>query len=128
MKLIQVWNFLSLRFFDMRRETHNFFLSWLFHLTPPRAAPRRKLLVWPRRAPKIVSLPLASSLFFLNSQILSPSLPGMTSSTPPVLFTIWVFLLWNLWLSHPPWACVNTCTQCVHLTNPCTKPKGSQPN
>ena len=38
------------------------------------------------------------------------------------------FLLWHLWLSHPPRMCVNTCTQCVHVTNPWTKPKGSQPN
>ena len=30
--------FLSLRFFDMGREKLNFFLCWLFHLTPPRAA------------------------------------------------------------------------------------------
>ena len=30
--------FLSLRLFDMRRERHNFFLCWLFNLTPPRAA------------------------------------------------------------------------------------------
>ena len=32
-------------------------------------------------------------------------------------------LLWHLWLSHPPRARVNTCTQCVYLTNPCTKRK-----
>ena len=38
------------------------------------------------------------------------------------------FLLWHLWLSHPPRTRMNTCTQCVYLTNPCTKPKGSQPN
>ena len=38
------------------------------------------------------------------------------------------FLLWHLWLSHPPRVRVNTCTQCVHLTNPCTKLKDSQPN
>ena len=36
-------------------------------------------------------------------------------------------LLWHLWLSHPLRACVDTCTQCVYLTNPCTKLKGSQP-
>ena len=29
-----LFTFLSLRFFDMRRERHNFFLCWLFHLTP----------------------------------------------------------------------------------------------
>ena len=27
-------------------------------------------------------------------------------------------LLWHKWLSHPPRTSVNTCTQCVHLTNP----------
>ena len=37
---------------ERERETHNFFLCWLFHLTPLRAVPRRKLLVWPRRAPE----------------------------------------------------------------------------
>ena len=25
------------------------------------------------------------------------------------------FSLWQLWLSHPPWASVNTCAQCVPL-------------
>ena len=35
-----LFTFLSLRFFDMRRERHTiFFLCWLFHLTPPCAAP-----------------------------------------------------------------------------------------
>ena len=88
--------FLSLRFFDMwrGRDTKKFLLCWLFHLTPPRAAPRPKLLVWPRRAPKIGLLrpsPNLNSLFFSNSKILGPSLPGMTSFTSPVLFSIWGF-------------------------------------
>ena len=71
--------FLSLRFFDMRRERHNFFLCWLFHLTPPCAPPRRKLLVWPRRAPKINFLPLASnpnSRLFFKSQNPQPIASG----------------------------------------------------
>ena len=45
--------FLSLRFLGMGRERHNFFLCWLFHLDPHHVRhPRRKLLVWPRRAPE----------------------------------------------------------------------------
>ena len=36
------------------------------------------------------------------------------------------FLLWHLWLSHPPRARVNTCINVC--TYPCTKPNGSQPN
>ena len=98
LKLVQVWNFLftflSLRFFDMR-ERHNFFLCWLFHLTPPRAAPHCKLLVCPRQAPEN-QLPSSSvesqqTFFFSNPKILSPSLPSMMSFTSPVLFSIWGF-------------------------------------
>ena len=61
-----LFTFLSWRFFDMRRERHNFFLCWLFHLTPLRAAPRCKLLVWSRRAPKnqLPSSNVESQLFF----------------------------------------------------------------
>ena len=36
------------------------------------------------------------------------------------------YLLWHLWLSHPPCARVNTCVNVC--TYPCTKPKGSKPN
>ena len=84
----------ELRFFDMRRERHNFFLCWLFHLTPPHVSPRRKLLAWPRQAPKIDYLPLDSNLnscFFSNPKILSSSLPGMMSFTSMVSFPIWGF-------------------------------------
>ena len=71
---------------------------------------------------------LNSLLLFKITNNPSPSLPGITSFTSPVLFSYLGFLLWHLWLSHPPHACVNTCTQCVHLTNPRTKLKGSKPN
>ena len=122
--------FLSLRFSDMRRERHSFLLCWLFHMTPPRTAPRHKLLVWPRRAPEnqLSSSSVESQLtvfFFSNPQILSASLPGFYIPGPISYLGL---LLWHLWLSHPPCVRVNTCTQCVHLTNPCTKPKGSQHN
>ena len=107
----------------MRRERETKFLSILtFHLTPPHAAPCRKLLVWPRLALKINHLPLAlnlNSLFFSNSKILSQLLPGMTSFTSQVLFPIWGFC--DICDCHIRPARMNTCTQCVHLTNPCTK-------
>ena len=84
--------FLSLSFFGIRRERHNFFLCWLFHLTPSRAAPRRKLLVSPRGAPEnqLPSSTVECPLFclFSNPKILSPSLPGMTSFTSPVTLSI----------------------------------------
>ena len=109
-------------------EKYNFFLSWLFHLTPQRAAPRRKLLVWPRCAPENLLLSSSvesqlSGVFFSNCKILSQSLQGMTSFTPRSYFLSVFFIVTSVIVTP-----VNTCTQCVHLTNPCAKPKGSQPN
>ena len=119
--------FLSLRFFDMRRESerHSFLLCWLFHLTPPRAAhfvdPN-----WSRRGETKNRLPSSrleaqlTVFFFLIPK--SSALPGMTSFTSPVLFPLWGFY-WDIcdWPIRP--ARVNNCTQSVHLTNPCTKRK-----
>ena len=56
--------------------------------------------------------------FFSNSRILSAS--GHDVIHVPDFICYLGFLLWHLWLSHPPPTHVNTCTQCVHLNNPCT--------
>ena len=37
-------------------------------------------------------------------------------------------LLWHLWLTRPLCARAWTPTLMLHLSNPCTEPKGSQPN
>ena len=113
-------------------ERDNFFLCWLFHLTPPRAAPHCKLLVWPRRAPKIDLLRPSPNLnklffFFFKFQNPQPIACGHDVIHIPGQISYLGFLLWHLWWSHPPRARVNTCTQCVHLTNRYMKPKGSQP-
>ena len=133
--LVQVRNlftFLSLRFFDMRRErgTVSFYAD--FSIWPqPRAAPHRKLLVWPQRAPKINLLrpsPNLNSLFFFIIPKSSARRFRAWRHSHPQSISYLGFLLWHLWLSHPPRTRLNTCTQCVHLTKPCTKPNGSQPN
>ena len=99
--------FLRLRFFDKRRERHNFFLCWLFvyrqlstHWLNKRAAhfvdPQ---LVSPRRAPKINLLrpsPNLNSLFFFNSKIFCPSLLGMMPFTPRSYFLSGVFIVTSL--------------------------------
>ena len=94
--------FFKFRFFNTRRET--IFLCWLFvhrqlstHWPDQRAcAPHRPQtgLASPT-SEKIYMLRLSPNL---NSLLLfkivknpSPSLPGMTSFTSPVLFPIWVF-------------------------------------
>ena len=125
-KLVQVWNFylpfLSWRFFDMRRETHNFFLCWLFHLTPTPSQTTGLALASSEN--RLLSSSVESHLFFFFFKFQNPQpiasghdvihVPGPIS---------YLGFLWHLWLSHPPRACLNTYTQCVHLT----KPKGSQP-
>ena len=109
----------------MRRKRHNFFLCWLFHLILPRAAyfvgPN-----WSRRGETKNQLPSASVeskliAFFQISKSSAP-LPGMASFSSPVQFPIWGFYCHICDCQILP-ARVNTCTQCVHLTNPCTKRK-----
>ena len=81
--------------------------------------------------PNIDYLPLDSNLkklFFFKFQNPQPIAPGHDVIHVPGPISYLGFLLWHLWLSHPLHTRMNTCTQCVHLTNPCTKPKGSQPN
>ena len=117
--------FLSLRFLNTRRERHNFFLCWLFHLNPFTCGSRRKLVVWSRRAPKINSLVRSlnlNKLLFFKSQNPRPYFRAWRYSRSRSISYLG-FLLWHLWLSHPPRTRVNTCAQCVHLTNPCTKQK-----
>ena len=85
--------------------------------------PRRKLLVWPRRAPKINFLVRSLNLNFAFFQI-----PKILSASGhdfiPILGSISYlgFLLWHLWLLHLPCLRVNTCTQLTHtLTTPSRK-------
>ena len=80
--------------FDMRRERHNFFLCWLFHLTPPRAAPHRRLLVLPRRAPKIdffVQAQISTYYSFFKSPNPQPIASGHNVIHTPSSISIWGF-------------------------------------
>ena len=102
----------------MRREKHNFFLCWLFHLIPPpRAAPPPQTtgLASAGSENRLASSKPKSQLtaFFSNPKILSAS--GYDVIHVPSPISSLGFLLWHLWLSHPPRTRVNTCTQCVHL-------------
>ena len=108
-------------------ETETQFLIMLsFPSAPQRAAP----------LPQTTGLASASSenrlacsefksqltaFFFQIPQILSSSRLDVIHIPGPISYLR--FLLWHLWLSHPPCACVNTCAQCVHQTNPCPNRK-----
>ena len=101
----------------MRRERHDFFNKRVAHFIDPK---------WSRLGEtknRLHSSRLESQLtvIFSNSKILSASGHDVIHVIGPISYL--GFLLWHLWLSHPPHACVNTCTQWVHLTNPCTKRK-----
>ena len=69
-----------------------------------------------QKSTRFVQLQISTHCFFFQKspKTLSPSLPGMTSFTFPVISSLG-FLLWHLWLSHPPRVSVNTCAQCVPL-------------
>ena len=112
------------------RERDNFLLSWLFHLTPPRAAPLKTTGLASAKSKNRLALskPKSQRTVFFQFPNPQPITSGHDVIHVPGHISYLGFLLWHLWLSHPPCTCVNTCSQCVHLTNPCTKPKGSQPN
>ena len=109
--------FLSLSFFDMRRERHNFFNKCTAHLVDPSWS------CWGETKNRLPSSRLKSQLTNCFFQIpKSSALSGMTSITSPVIFPIWGFYC-DISDCHIRPARVNTCTQCVRLTNPCTKRK-----
>ena len=129
---------LSLGFWHEERETQFFYadcssiVSFQFtDSTNTRAHPAVHNLTGHAQVRKINSLRLSPNL---NSLLFSKSLriPALASVNDAIHIPSGIsylgFSLWHLWLSHPPRARVNTWTQCVQLTNPCTKPKGSKPN
>ena len=131
--------FFKFRFFDTRRERQIFSMltvrpsSALTSLTQPtRARTPQSTLHWPRPGPKnqLVSSNSKSqlTLFIQNLEESQPIASGHDLIYIPNPIFYLGFLLWDLWLSLPPRTRVNTCTQCVHLTNPCTKSKGPKPN
>ena len=89
-----------------------FLLCWPFHLTQQMCGASRR----PQTGLASSSFKSQLTAFFQKSpKILSPSLLGMTSFTSPSPISYPEFLLWHLWLTHPPHASVNTCTQCMPL-------------
>ena len=115
---------LSLRFFDMRRERHNFFNKRAAHFVDPNWSGLENRLHSSRLESQLFRSEFKSQQFFFFQIPKSSALPSMTSFTSPVPFTIWGFYC-DISDCHICPACtrVNTCTQCVHLTNPCTKRK-----
>ena len=110
----------------MRRERHNFFLCRLFHLSPSTCS-TPAANYWSgfgelRKSTFFNKPKSQQTAFFQIPQILSASWHDVVHVPGHISYL--GFLLWHLWLSHPPRAHVNTCTQLTHaLTNPYTKRK-----
>ena len=109
----------------MRRGRHNLSMLTAFTSAPNHVRhPICKLLVWPRRAPK-VNLPVQTQE--LNSALLkspkSSELLGITLFTSPGLFSIWEFFYFDICEWHILLARAWTPALMLHITNPCTKLK-----
>ena len=130
-----LFTFLSLKFFDMRRERHDLSMLTAFYIVSSQpnqsAAPVAHKFAWPRPALDLDSLVRRqelNSLLFLKSPNPQPTLPvGDVTHIP------WSQLLSGIFILRP----VNDTSyirarehlrSCLHLTNPCTELKGSHPN
>ena len=139
-KLVQVRNFITFelkvfRHEERERERDTIFLCWLLlHRqlsTNQRAALIAHKVVWSRSALNLDSLVRRqelNSLLFLQSQKSSAHASGAwRHSHPLVTFPICDFILTSVNDASSPHALEHLCS-CLHLTKPCTEPKGSHPN
>ena len=97
---------------------------------PTRVAPATRPLAWLRRASE--SQP-SSPEAELNSNFLQNSQnPPLASGAWRHLHSLATFPIWAIVTSlsdtSAPRACTWTLALMLHLSNPCTEPKGSQPN
>ena len=114
---------------ERERHTQSFYADCFYIVSSQpnqRAAPvtNKTCLASPRSEFQISRSAAKTQLtaFFQIPKIFSAS--GHDVIHVPGRISYLSFLLWHLWLSHPPRTRVNTCTQLTHaLTNPCTKRK-----
>ena len=127
--------FLSLKIFrHEERETQSFYADCFYIVSSQpneRAVPVAHKFVWPRPVLNLNSLVRRqelNSLLFLKSQKSSAHASGAwLHSHPLILFPTWGFILTSVNDASSPRAREHL-RSCLHLTNPCTEPKGSHPN
>ena len=122
--------FLSLRFFDMRRERHTQFLCMLTFPSEPHQVRHPNANYWSglrelQKSTSFVQDQISTNYFFFYSKILSAS--GHDDiHVPRSHFLSEVFIVTSLIVISAPPAREHLHSMCP--PNPCTKPKGSQPN
>ena len=129
---VQVRNFLlslSLKVFRHKeRDKHSFYSGFLFHHPPhhlvwhlPKASASK------RKSTLLVRCPVLNSTDFFKIPKSSERFRCMTPSHLLAPFPIWAIVT-SLSDMLAPRARAWTPVLMLHLSNPCTEPKGSQPN
>ena len=110
------------RFFGIRREEQSFYADFSICPPPSRAAPVAHIFVSPRPG-----LNLNSLTFLKPPQILRTSFRCMTSFiSPGHTFLSGTLILTSVNDTSSPHARQHLRSS-LHITNPCTEPKGSEP-
>ena len=128
---VQVQNFLlplSLKVLQHKeRETHSFYSS--FFIRPPPNLVRHLPKASASKSTLLIRCPVSTLLTFFKFRKSSARFWCVTSFAlaSPVSH---LGLLWHLWVTclFCLRACARTPMLMLHLSNPCTEPKGSQPN
>ena len=125
-------HFFEFKGFSTWGERDTIFLCWLLlHRQLSRAAPVAHKVVWPCPCLNLNSLVRRqelNSLLFLKSPKSSAHASGAwRHSHPLVSIPPEIFILTSLNDTSSPRAREHL-RSCLHLTNPCTEPKGSRPN
>ena len=134
-KLVQVRNFITfqlkvIRHEERERHTQSFYADCFYICPKPCVAPHLQTTGLASAGPE--SQPSRSDAgtqlwLFPNLKILSPHFRAWHHSHPLVPFSIWIFILTSVNDASSPRARKHL-RSCLHLTNPCTEPKGSHPN
>ena len=111
------------------KERGTIFLFWLFHLPPPQHVwhpPQRSPRASESQSSRSVSSSQLTDFFQISQNPLRAS--GAWRHSHSLASVSHLGLLWYLWVTHPLCARTWSPALMLHLSNPCTKPKGSQPN
>ena len=135
-KLVQVRNFITfelkvIRHEERERHTQSFYAGCFYICSKPRAAPHLQTTglasAGPESQPSRSDAGTQLTAFSQIPQILSPRFRCMTSFTPSGPISYLGFILTSVNDASSLHAREHL-RSCLHLTNPCTEPKGSHPN
>ena len=118
------------RFFDIRREWHNLFILAFSSTHPPSRATPAQGLREQAKVNRLVQCPVLNSTNWLFQNLPKSSARFWCVTSFALCSPVFhLGLLWHFWVTRPaPPACVWTPVLMLHLSNPCTEPKGSQTN